>query len=819
MASSFVTIRHRQLSRWQSTVHEFTMRAPGLSSTLRAQMREAVDRHVTARSMGLPIPRPAKGPGASPTIDDHVFLSAAHFERAEQTRLGGAAPAAEDSGYWSYSNYDPNWFQCVLLYNEYYVIEGNTAVYYDWTTVGRGNINFGVIDYELPNDATVLIIGDWGTGMNDAVTLLQTAIATHNPTAILHLGDIYYSGTLTECQNNVTTTLKQIFNNLKIPRIPVFMIPGNHEYYSGGQGFYTTIAGLNPGLNGCQQQASYFCLRTQDQTWQFLAMDTGVNDHDANMDALGTVGLSPFATGPGLVPTEVSWHANKLQTFAGNTILLSHHQVFSANAAINGWATSYPAYLNSGLFETFLPYFGKISAWIWGHEHNFAYFQDGLFGLNKGRLLGNSAYEELTSSDPYDVNYPAVPYAPDMTEVSQTPYSSGAGTYYNHSYAVVQFARSNPSDPITISYYQFPSWGTSTPPSNLPPPALMYSEQLSVPDFTPTPVWSGNKQVTTQGGGAPLSNYGPSLAFFDDTLYMAYKGAHSNTLYLAWYDGANWYGNTPISDMPGGISPESNYSPSLAVFNGLLYMIYKGAHSNTLYVAWYNGSQWAGNVTIDSMPGGLSPRSNLAPAALGFNGQLVIVYKGESSTTLYSAAYNGTKWSGNTPISTSNGTPRSQATPSLAIYDPEGGAPQLYMAYIGQYTTAIYVSWFDGSAWHGNNQVTIPGANPPLSSNTPWIAQAGEVLVMLYTGEYLTTIYSSSFDGSTWSGNQPLGNTSPISPASSAAGSMVPYATGTYTVYIGAYTTTIYQAQLQILGSAATARPAGAAKAAMGPAG
>ena len=321
------------------------------------------------------------------------------------------------SGSWSYSDNDPNWVQCVIQYNLYCVTGGNQAVYYDWTVQGGGNINYGVIDYQLPNDAKVLLIGDWATGQNDAVTLLTTAIATLKPTAILHLGDVYYSGTTTECQTKVVNVFSAVFRNPNTPQVPVFMIPGNHEYYAGGQGFYNSISVLNTGLNDCQQQASYFVLRTQDQTWQFLAMDTGIGDHDANTDALGTIGLNPTATGPALRPTEAQWHIDKLTNFSGNTILLSHHQLFSANAKINGWLTPDPAYLNTSLFGTFFPYFGTVSAWFWGHEHNFAAFQNGLFGLNMGRLLGNSAYEEMQSNNPYTVNYPAVPYASNMVQV------------------------------------------------------------------------------------------------------------------------------------------------------------------------------------------------------------------------------------------------------------------------------------------------------------------------------------------------------------------------------------------------------------------
>src|SRR5207244_1267414 len=60
-------------------------------------------------------------------------------------------------------------------------------------------------------------------------------------------------------------------------------------------------------------------------------------------------------------------------------------------------------YLNPKLLDVFEPFFATgIAAWLWGHEHNFVLFQNGLFGLSKGQLLGASAYEERES--PYEVD-------------------------------------------------------------------------------------------------------------------------------------------------------------------------------------------------------------------------------------------------------------------------------------------------------------------------------------------------------------------------------------------------------------------------------
>jgi len=71
---------------------------------------------------------------------------------------------------------------------------------------------------------------------------------------------------------------------------------------------------------------------------------------------------------PSLQVHEGAWHRDKLDTFSGTTILLSHHQLISAKEKLNGGPRPY---LNENLYATFKQYFDRIAAWYWGHEHNF----------------------------------------------------------------------------------------------------------------------------------------------------------------------------------------------------------------------------------------------------------------------------------------------------------------------------------------------------------------------------------------------------------------------------------------------------------------
>jgi hypothetical protein len=475
----FVRAQDRRLSLWQSSVAENARRDLGEGASALAvlshPLMQATNDHVAAVLAG------GGGAALQPVADDDrrtaAFLSQLGLEKGMALVDGDTERAGEvDVEFRSYSDIDPGFLLCALTFAEYYTAHDGKLLYNDWKQQGNGDPEYGVIAWTIPDDGVVGIIGDWGTGLDDAKQLLRQ-VMTYKPAAIIHLGDIYYSGTPEECRVYYEDVITEVFDEHlgEGNRIPVFSLAGNHEYYALGYGFYPTVKAINDSIPGAGQVASYFSLRTADGGWQFLAMDTGYGDADP-FDQ-----IDPWYAGPGLHATEVEWLQHQLSSFGGATILLSHHQLFSAHSKLNGmWSSdSATPYLNTFLQKAFTPYLeSDVAAWLWGHEHNFAVYEDGLFGLAKGRLLGCSAYEELRLSEPYKVNYPEVPY------LDQARYRVGyEGDYYDHAYAIIDLSkRAQPSDPVSITYYQFPSWG-QTPPSSLESRPI-YSEDLSRPTAT-----------------------------------------------------------------------------------------------------------------------------------------------------------------------------------------------------------------------------------------------------------------------------------------------------------------------------------------------
>ena len=290
------------------------------------------------------------------------------------------------------------------------------------------NLNDFIIPLPSKPDLVIGIVADWGTGLDDAKWVLSE-LMKKAPDVLIHLGDIYYAGTKDENNNNF---LKVV--NALAPGIPVYTLSGNHDMYSGGEGYYWVLGQLNTSseLKKYQQQASYFCLRSAN--WQILAMDTGYNDSD-----LPTVDTNVTRLADG----EPDWHIDKLKNAGGRkTILLSHHQLFTAyGGGVGKSKTGQSLAYNPNLYAVFGPYLPNVALWLWGHEHNFDYFKPYL-GLGKGRCVGASAIPSLKDQNPYGLignpdlqGQASLPQWDDSGKMTKLQITKDGG--YFHDYAVI----------------------------------------------------------------------------------------------------------------------------------------------------------------------------------------------------------------------------------------------------------------------------------------------------------------------------------------------------------------------------------------------
>jgi hypothetical protein len=383
--------------------------------------------------------------------------SALYHQLAEANATGsGAKQAAAVKSIRQFGPLDAGWIASVAQYVWYYRVRGKEPAYRSWKTDGKGSLSYSVIDWKIPANGSVAIIADWGTGQSDAIAVLRSA-ASHDPDAIIHLGDIYYSGTEEECTAHVLQPVYQYAVKSTGERIPVFCLAGNHDYYSGGDGFLTMIDRINNHDGRLHQPASYFSLRTNDGAWQFLAMDTGFFDHDV------LAGASPGGYAAYLRDDEIEWHRDKMESFGGATILLSHHQLCSANDPIGSpKGSSDPSY-SDRLLRLFTPYVDRIAAWYWGHEHSLVLYEP--FGsVLYPRCVGHSAIPVSADHPLYEAKY----------NVAFNEVRLGAhGGWYDHGYELLKLNGAERA--ITAEYYTLEC---GRDPGRT---ALLYREELAWP--------------------------------------------------------------------------------------------------------------------------------------------------------------------------------------------------------------------------------------------------------------------------------------------------------------------------------------------------
>jgi hypothetical protein len=353
------------------------------------------------------------------------------FDLMEAKVKGQTALAAQLEAQIKFSVCDDSWVETITAYMAHFGPDGTPRAipYIRAAQVGQNVLT-------MKAEAIVALVSDWGTGTDTAVTIMQQ-IALHKPDVVIHLGDIYYSGTATECDVNFKRILDAALDRAANP-VPVYTLSGNHDMYSGGDGYYGLLKVLN--APPVQQPASFFCLRSEDHAWQFVAMDTGLHDYNPFNAKDVTTWLEP---------DEEDWLVARIREFPGRTILLSHHQLFSALSQIGpankdgSLNASNPNLAGSfAKFSAAAP--GRIAAWFWGHEHVLSLYHPYL-DLTRGRCIGYGAIPVFSNTAPYAV------LGRTANPPTLLPVRAGTeGRMYLHGYTIL---RLNADGSGTAEYY------------------------------------------------------------------------------------------------------------------------------------------------------------------------------------------------------------------------------------------------------------------------------------------------------------------------------------------------------------------------------
>jgi hypothetical protein len=220
----------------------------------------------------------------------------------------------------------------------------------------------------IGNDFRVAVLADWGTGLYGAPECAKAIAKDGKYQLVLHLGDVYYSGTEGELAERFTALW---------PAVPGAMnraLNGNHEMYTGGNAYWKALSGTP-----FNQASSYFAL--ENDNWLLACLDTAYAEHDLHGE-------------------QASW----LKALADaapqkKLVLFSHHQPYSL---LDKQGPALIAKLGA-LLE------GRIFAWYWGHEHHcIIYKQHPLWGLH-GRCIGHSGFPYFREKKVLGEQPPATP--------------------------------------------------------------------------------------------------------------------------------------------------------------------------------------------------------------------------------------------------------------------------------------------------------------------------------------------------------------------------------------------------------------------------
>src|ERR1700722_2713198 len=206
---------------------------------------------------------------------------------------------------------------------------------------------------QIPNTATIALLGDWG-GNNAAAQAIASHVDAND--FIVHLGDVYYAGT-----NESGVVERDYEESNFLAAWPggndkSFALNSNHDMYAHGTGYFNTA--LASATFQSQKGCSYFAL--YNDSVRIVGLDTAYFDKDVSSTGYMIGDLGP--TGPG---TQAQFLHDQAQAAAAATqtlILLTHHNglLYDGSVATTLW---------DQVVAQLAPLSGESILWYWGHEH------------------------------------------------------------------------------------------------------------------------------------------------------------------------------------------------------------------------------------------------------------------------------------------------------------------------------------------------------------------------------------------------------------------------------------------------------------------
>ncbi len=209
------------------------------------------------------------------------------------------------------------------------------------------NIHPAVI--QIPDDASIAIVGDWG-GNNNIAQQVATAMSAKKPDYWVHIGDVYYAGTMPPQRPYQSSNFLNVWPGAAGKS---FTMNSNHDMLAHGTGYFK-VALASP-VFAAHKGCSYFAL--YNTKFRIVGLDSAYFSPDDLYDE-GNLGNAHN-------PAQLQFladQASQASASGQNLVLLTHHNGLS----IDG---SKQLALWSQVAGQLTAFKGKSILWYWGHVH------------------------------------------------------------------------------------------------------------------------------------------------------------------------------------------------------------------------------------------------------------------------------------------------------------------------------------------------------------------------------------------------------------------------------------------------------------------
>jgi Calcineurin-like phosphoesterase len=263
----------------------------------------------------------------------------------------------------------------------------------------------------------VALFADFGTGLSHSLYIAHQ-FNVENYDAAIHLGDVYYTGTITQYREYFLEPLAPM---LRKKQTKLFFLCDNHEAYSGFSGYLDCLKKLRANYPDNQmQEGSYFCLRTPHA--QFIGVDS-------------------IWEKSGRLPQGVAaWLKKQLERGRSNkiaNIVMTGHEPYEFGK------TEMKPLMTEDLRDFI--YANHVDMWFWGNTHYCALFDRSVNTPFIGSCIGHGGYP-YSRLEPNSIQPAPVAWAEFAPRYGDTGVRSDRG---NNGYCVFEF---EPDGNTTLRY-------------------------------------------------------------------------------------------------------------------------------------------------------------------------------------------------------------------------------------------------------------------------------------------------------------------------------------------------------------------------------